>query len=151
FDHFLGQVFGTGYLRVGRCNVHGHITSQSCITTFELNQYSNTVVAVNIAVYHAVGCFQQLDTTNVVVLTDFLNQCLTCFFHTQVFNCSDFASESFFYHAVGKSQEVLVTGNEVGFGVDFNHHTIAAVCSDTGDNNTVSSSTAGFLGSFQAA
>ena len=128
--------------------MHCQLLNQLFVSAFSGNQNADArtvlVAAQNVA-------FQNSDTTDVDVLTDFSNQGNTFFFELrfQNFNVGDFTRNSGVQYFVSKCLETTIFSNEVSLAVNFQNVTVVAF--DFGFDHAVSSHVACFLRRFDRA
>ena len=139
--------------------MHAHVLGQFRLAAGQRRQHAD-LAAVHVGTDHAVGNVQTHRAAHLDILTDFLDQGLTRLFHGgAVFQAQrhDLGGVHFvgvqggLGHLVGEAQEVVVTGHEVGFGVDFHHHRALAVFGGSHHHHAFGGGAAGFLGGFRLA
>src|SRR5690554_3689104 len=144
------HVFRLANTGVNRCRVHGNVTGNFRVTRCRGDNRGNLVVAVNVTAHNR--AFNLHNTTHGDVLADLLNQRFALGFQIafhQLGNVALATLKSSGEHFVGEVQEVLITGNKVGFRVDFNNVGDGIVVSDLHQRHAFSSGTACFLGGLQ--
>src|SRR5699024_10285421 len=128
-------VGGVDVLRVHRGHVHGDALGQFVGTVFQGHQHADAA-AVDVAADDAVA-FHARDTAHVDLFADGGDQGLGGVLDRAVavgvggglqrVDVGTVAVQSDLGDVVGKGQEALVLGHEVGFAVDFDQHGLALV------------------------
>ena len=139
--------------------MHAHVLGQLRLAAGQRGEDTD-LAAVHVGADHAVGGVQTHRAAHLDVLADLLNQRLTRLFHGgAVFQAQghDLGGVHFvgvqggLGHLVGEAQEVVITGHEVGFGIDFHHDRALAVFAGSHHHHAFSGGAAGFLGGFRLA
>ena len=139
--------------------MHAHVLGQLRLAAGQRGEHAD-LAAMHIGTHHAVGGVQTHRAAHLDVLTDFLDQGLTGLFHGgTVFQSQrhDLGGVHFVSvqrglgHLVGEAQEVVITGHEVGLGIDFHHDRALAVIGGGHNNRAFGGGAAGFLGGFRLA
>ncbi|AAM86685.1 conserved hypothetical protein [Yersinia pestis Pestoides F] len=146
-NNFSRNIVWLNIFRLACSDVHSNVLNQFFISTRGRNHNTDTC-AMQVSTQNV--AFQYSDTANVDVLTDFSDQVCTLFFELsfQNIDISDFFSQSCVDNFFAECFEASIFSNEVSFAVQFQNHTVLTISGNFSQDDTFSSNTACFLGSF---
>ena len=147
-------MFGRNDLRVHSSHMHGDIARQLFRAALQGHQYSDTIIAMDIATDDSVFCGVGHHATHADVLANFLHQPLTSGFDITLCEHAYIVNPlliSLTHDAADEIQEVVVSRDEVRLAIHLYHCSEAAIVCSLNRHHTISCGPTGFLGRLHSA